>query len=387
VDNDGTEALMSVDIEPAGDLATAALIAKEIEGDAGKTQVAVPAAAASCANCKTPLTGAYCYHCGQPAHVHRSLFHMLEEVVHGLLHFDTKSWRTLPLLFGRPGLLTRRYIEGQRVRYVSPLALFLFSVFLMYFVFSMLDTPGIDGPAKATANVEEARTELTKQVEEGRQLVAKRTQELSQATTPEDKEAATEELTEAQEELKGLEVALEAVNAVPDVDASGQPPSRAKVSSTATNAALDKLNVKSSSPRIEAAVRHAVENPELTLYKLKTSAYKFAFLLVPISLPFLWLMFFWRKGVKLYDHAIFSLYSLSFMSMWFVLIALTNSNRFTQGFVAAMLMVPPVHIFVHLKETYSLGWFSTWWRTIALLIAAGFIVLLFTLLILVITLQ
>jgi hypothetical protein len=378
---------MSVDIDPAGDLATAALVAKEIEGDAGKTKVAAPAARASCANCKTPLTGSYCYNCGQPAHVHRSLFHMLEEVVHGLLHFDTKSWRTLPLLFARPGLLTRRYIEGQRVRYVSPLALFLFSVFLMYFVFSMLETPGIDGPMKANANVDEARKDLTKEVEDARQLVAKRTQELAQATTPEDKETAAEELTEAQEELQGVEIALAALNSVPKVDASGQPPSRAEASSAATNAALTKLNVKSSSPRIEAAVRHAIENPELTLYKLKTSAYKFAFMLVPISLPFLWLMFFWRKGVKLYDHAIFTLYSLSFMSLWFILIALMNTNPVTNGFVAAMLLVPPIHVFVHLKETYNLGWFSTWWRTIALLIAAGFIVLLFTLMILVITLK
>src|SRR5439155_7755576 len=59
----------------------------------------------------------------QAAHLHRSLWHLGEELLHGLLHFDAKGWRTLPLLIGRPGLLTRRYIDGQRARYVSPLAL------------------------------------------------------------------------------------------------------------------------------------------------------------------------------------------------------------------------------------------------------------------------
>ena len=66
-----------------------------------------------------------------------SLLHFGEEVLHNILHFDAKAWRTVLLLVARPGLLTRRYIDGQRTRYVSPLALFLFTMFLMYFVFSL----------------------------------------------------------------------------------------------------------------------------------------------------------------------------------------------------------------------------------------------------------
>ena len=53
-----------------------------------------------------------------------------------MLHFDGKFWRTLPMLAWRPGELTRRYIDGERARFVSPMALFLFSVFLMFAVFS-----------------------------------------------------------------------------------------------------------------------------------------------------------------------------------------------------------------------------------------------------------
>ena len=40
--------------------------------------------------------------------------------------------RTLPMLAWKPGELTRRYIDGQRARFVSPIALFLFCVFLMF---------------------------------------------------------------------------------------------------------------------------------------------------------------------------------------------------------------------------------------------------------------
>ena len=45
------------------------------------------------------------------------------DLAHGVLHLDGKIWRTLPLLAWRPGELTRRYIEGERARFVSPMAL------------------------------------------------------------------------------------------------------------------------------------------------------------------------------------------------------------------------------------------------------------------------
>jgi Protein of unknown function (DUF3667) len=374
---------MTVDLEQAGALATATLVAKEIEGDAGKPHAAH--ADAHCANCNALLTGAYCHQCGQAAHVHRSLLHILEEGIHGVLHFDTKSWRTLPLLIGRPGVLTRRYIDGQRVRYVSPLALFLFSVFLMFFVLSLVGDN--EAPVNTAGGVEEARKELAQEVADGRELVARRTAELAQAKTPDEKEDAADELVDAQEDLKGSEIALAALNATPTKNANGEPISPRDASRTATNAALDKVHLQTTHPKLARTIRHAVENPELTLYKLKNSAYKFAFMLVPLSLPFLWLMFFWRKGVTMYDHAIFTLYSLSFMSLWSALIGLLSTNRFTDDLVTAAVLIMPIHMFAHLKETYRLGWFSTWWRSIALLIAGALILALFLLLILFISLN
>ena len=42
-------------------------------------------------------------------------------------------------LLVRPGTLTRRYVLGQRVSFVSPITLFLFSVFLMFFTVTTID--------------------------------------------------------------------------------------------------------------------------------------------------------------------------------------------------------------------------------------------------------
>jgi hypothetical protein len=377
---------MTVDIDPAGDLATVGLVAKEIEGDRGKAAQGAHASG-RCLNCNAELVGAYCQDCGQKAHVHRSLLHIGEELLHGILHFDAKSWRTLPLLMVRPGLLTRRYIDGQRARYVSPLALFLFSVFLMYFTFSMVSGSVVTSPVETAAKLQEARKNMAQEVEAAQKVVAQREAELATAKTDEERAAARERVDDARDDLKGDQAALAAVSAVPVANAEGKPVSGAEISLRSTNDALVKLGAEKSHPTLVRIVKHAAENPELTLYKLKNSAYKFAFLLVPLSLPFMWLMFFWRKGVSMYDHAIFTLYGLSFLSLWCVLLALMEKSHWTQSLIDIAWIFIPVHLFLQLKETYSLGWFSTTWRMFAVLIAGTLILLMFTLLVLFISLN
>jgi len=91
-----------------------------------------------CLNCGTALIDAHCHRCGQAGHVHRTAGAFFHDVLHGVFHFEGKAWRTLPLLVFHPGALTRRYVAGERARFVSPIALFLFSVFLMFAVLAQL---------------------------------------------------------------------------------------------------------------------------------------------------------------------------------------------------------------------------------------------------------
>src|SRR3546814_14604956 len=89
-------------------------------------------------NCGTSLADSHCHYCGQRADVHRSFGAIGHDLVHAIFHFEGKIWNTLPLLAWRPGDLTRRYIHGERARFISPLALFLFAVFLTFAVLAMV---------------------------------------------------------------------------------------------------------------------------------------------------------------------------------------------------------------------------------------------------------
>ncbi len=374
---------MSDELEAAGALATAGLVAAQTEGAAAHRG---SSHGGPCANCGATLSGAFCQACGQAAHVHRSLLHLSEEVLHGVLHFDAKGWRTLPLLLFRPGLLTRRYIDGQRTRHVSPLALFLFTVFLMFFVFSLttsLPTTSSDGLAAG-------RVELLDGLKDADAAVKRAAAELERVRPrAESVSEAEAELADARIEQSAARIALQAFDTAASAAASAASAASAPASPSPSGQWIQFRGkpINTGHPGLDAAIRRATDNPDLTLYKLKNTAYKFSFMLVPISLPFLWLMFFWRRGIAVYDHAVFVLYSLSFMSLLFIVIALLSVTRVSASIPAMLLLLPPLHMAMQLRETYHLGLFSTLWRTLALLTVSAIVFVLFLLFIVAVTMS
>src|SRR4051812_10994644 len=130
--------MISGGLDSIGEAVTGGMAARAVEPAAGEGGGEGQGA---CLNCGTALVGAHCHQCGQAGHVHRTLGAFWHDLAHSVLHFDGKMWRTLPLLAWRPGELTRRYVAGERARFVSPMALFLFSVFLMFAVFSSIGGP------------------------------------------------------------------------------------------------------------------------------------------------------------------------------------------------------------------------------------------------------
>ena len=106
-------------------------------------------------------------------------------------------------------------------------------------------------------------------------------------------------------------------------------------------------------------------------------------LLVPLSLPFLWLLFPFRRSITLYDHTVFALYSLSFMSLLFVTIALLYrfGGAVGEQLAQLLLLVPPIHMYLQLKGAYALGWGSALWRTFWLVTFSQIVVTLYLIII------
>src|SRR5579872_26426 len=122
-------------------------------------------------------------------------------------------------------------------------------------------------------------------------------------------------------------------------------------------------------------LKQAAKDPKAFEATLTEWAQRLAVLALPLSAGLLGLMFFWRRGVYLFDHLIFSMHSLSFQGL---LLSTAILGSILTGWAQLLFLVAPVHLFAHLKGTYGLGVFSTLWR-MAVLFVASVIVLLMAL--------
>jgi len=310
------------------------------------------------------LAGRYCQACGQRGHVHRSVVHLAEEFFHGVLHFDGKIWRTAPLLLFRPGTLTKRYVEGQRVRFVSPIALFLFSIFLMFFAVATIDESSAvpAGIAMPSSDREKLKKDLS-QVQE----------ELEKST------GNPETAAKVRAAIEKAENAADAP--APSAD-DADPLDFTKPLGLDWRKLSKKLAANTNvigigGPEMQQRVRASLNDPDLLVYKLRSAASEYSFMLVPASLPFLWLMFFWRHRVYLYDHVIFALHSLSFMALFVTLAIVSFEFHVGQQAWGLLLAIPPVHMFFHLKGTYGLGVMGALWRTCFLSLVAMIVLVIY----------
>jgi Protein of unknown function (DUF3667) len=87
-----------------------------------------------CPSCGSALMGRYCRDCGEKRLTRHdySIRRYLTEALDAITHLDSKLLRSNWLLVSRPGFLSREYLQGRRVRYVTPLKLFLFVNILYY---------------------------------------------------------------------------------------------------------------------------------------------------------------------------------------------------------------------------------------------------------------
>ncbi|RDE04759.1 DUF3667 domain-containing protein [Sphingomonas aracearum] len=351
---------MSGEMAAAGDLAMGALVARQFEPHAGEVSHGAQAGHGLCLNCGTALVGSFCHACGQNGHLHRTIGSIGHDILHGVFHFEGKIWHTLPMLVFRPGALTRRYIAGERARFVSPMALFLFFAFLM---FATLHTFAGEPELPMGGNRQEiARHTVDANLTRARKRVADAQARDRQRglSTP------SAELKSEQEALAALETAKRSVETMKGGEDD-----------------FVFSDIKTGWKRLDKGLHKANENPNLALYKLQSSAYKYSWALIPISVPFVAMLFLWRRRFGLYDHAIFVTYNLAFMLLLVTALTVARSAG-APGWIfgASVIFVPPVFMFAQLRGAYSLRKRSALWRTVALTVFAWVALILFVCLLL-----
>ena len=94
----------------------------------------------SCANCGTALNGPFCSNCGQRASdLHRPIWWIFGEFLDSVFGYDSRTFRTIWLLFAEPGEFTRQYIDGKRASLLPPFRLFVIATLLFFVTLQVTD--------------------------------------------------------------------------------------------------------------------------------------------------------------------------------------------------------------------------------------------------------
>ncbi|MFB6248582.1 MAG: DUF3667 domain-containing protein [Salinibacter sp.] len=95
-----------------------------------------------CLNCGAVLHGEYCHACGQrhlPRIRVRALLRTFTNAFLNVTDLGSGLWGTLYAGARNPGRLARRYVEGERQRFVNPISYILIAITLLFVVYTLLE--------------------------------------------------------------------------------------------------------------------------------------------------------------------------------------------------------------------------------------------------------
>jgi hypothetical protein len=97
-----------------------------------------PVAESRCLNCTAPLNARFCANCGQAGGNHMpNAMQFVHQTVETLTHADSRLWRTIRLLWFRPGQLTLEFIGGRCASFLPPVRLYFVCSVIFFTLFSL----------------------------------------------------------------------------------------------------------------------------------------------------------------------------------------------------------------------------------------------------------
>ncbi|NPD67122.1 DUF3667 domain-containing protein [Lichenicola cladoniae] len=104
-------------------------------------------------------------------------------------------------------------------------------------------------------------------------------------------------------------------------------------------------------------LHQAFDHPDGVMTVIREWSERFTILMLPIASCILWLLYLVPRRVSLYDHTIVSIHSLCFASL--VIMTLFLLRETPIPFSSLLLLVLPVHLFLHMRGVYRSSVFGT----------------------------
>jgi len=309
----------------------------------------------TCANCGATLNGPYCSNCGQKASdLHRPFWWILGEFLDSVFGYDSRTFRTLWLLFAQPGEFTRRYNSGRRASLLPPFRLFLIATVVFFLILQATGlaivafrTETVSIKSLSPAVVEALKSEPNARLEtEGKDEVGVVRLELF---VP----AAAQERVELSEDQK---------RRVADIREEV-----AAQSETVKQSEGDWLRwFQATAIRAMQGFERALADPIKLNAPLNVWLPRLMLVLVPIFSLLLAVMH-WSPRVFLIEHLVFSIHIHTVLFVALSFVALGAALLGHSGFLWAIWLILAVYLWMAMYRVYGRSWWLTSLKFVGLL--------------------
>ena len=311
-----------------------------------------------CLNCRTPLSISekYCHYCGQLNSTKRiTLSDFIEEFFANFYAYDSKLRNSIISIFTRPGVLAKRFNNGERTNFANPFRLFLSVSILLFISFNLTK-----GNYKEPTN----QNEIEKTINDS---VTTKTTFLGQSKTQKLKDLHTDSIysektleDNCQNSFKLIKYKILSFRNFYN-----------KNSNLSTEKALETLKFKKDRlnkflySKAKTFKSNEIEDEILDYFYEKLP------FLIFLSLPFITIIFwlvFYKKELNYTEHLIFVYTFYTFVFMCFILfniVGLFSDYLYDTVSMLFFLIIFPYYLYRSLRNFYQ---FSRWITIFKLLI-------------------
>ena len=315
----------------------------------------------SCANCGTALNGPFCSNCGQKASdLQRPIWWILGEFLDAVFSYDSRTFRTLWLLFAEPGEFTRRYIVGQRASMLPPFRLFVIAT-VVFFV--TLQVTGLAIVAFKTETIF-----LDKLPPEAAEAIGKNPNAVMTVGDSNKRTVVTIELFVPAGNLERV--------ALSEQEKSGMAEAEKAIKIDVDGATGDEKSwlrwVEAKLARVNQGYARVRADPILLNGPLNVWLPRLMLVLVPVFALLLAVMHWWPR-VYLTEHLVFSVHVHTVI---FIALALTAAMVAIIGdseFMWAIWLILSVYLWMAMYRVYGRSWWLTSIKFLGLMMIYSFV--------------
>lgn len=276
--------------------------------------------------------------------MHRPFWWIFGEFLDAVFGYDSRTFRTLWLLFAEPGEFTRRYNAGQRASLLPPFRLFLIATIVFFLT---LQITGVAMVAFNTRSIkiDDSTKEAVRELKNSAQFSIQDDNTLNVVEmdffVPRSRVQATK-LTDQQ--LKELDATRKAMRDQTD------------------KASPDEQGwlrwIADKGDRVVEGYQHALADPIKLNGPLNVWLPRLMLVLVPVFALLLAIMH-WYPRVFLYEHLIFSLHIHTVLFVALSLSAIGASILGDSGFLWAVWLILGVYLYMAMIRVYGRSWWLT----------------------------